>query len=74
MATNPFDGQFALEMWMDPLSEEDPDHNEFSDDQHELRSEAARLIKGGKYKYIVLCRWNPGTDDWDDLEIFEPEE
>jgi hypothetical protein len=74
MATNPFDGQFALELWEDPESENAPDHNEYSDNQDELRALIQPLLKGGRYKYIILCRWNPTSEEWDEIETFTEED
>ncbi len=72
--TNPFDGQFAIDMWVDPESENDPDHTEYSDNQHELRALIPKLLSAGKYKWIELSRWNPAKDDWDELETFSEED
>jgi hypothetical protein len=38
---------------------------------NELREHAEQLIRGGRYKYLRLCRWNASKDDWDELDIYD---
>jgi hypothetical protein len=76
MTTNATDGQFCLDCWVDPESEEYPDHCEYSENVEELRALAGRLIKGGRFKFLRLSRWNadatylPDEERWDEIEVW----
>ena len=70
MTINTEDGRFGLDCWEDPESEAEADQVLFSDDEAELRAEATRLIAGGRFKYLVLSRWDEATDEWTELDEF----
>ena len=72
MAIRQDDGQFALDIY---LNEDDDEENrtEYSDTYPELEVYADALIKGGRYRYCELYRWNAGKDDWDFIRSIEPE-
>lgn len=76
MAIRHDDGQFGLDCWIDEDDESEP-ASEFSDNQQELRERAEVLLRGGKYRYLVLSRWNPDLEpegDWVEIATFEPDE
>lgn len=67
MAINSRDGRYALELWLNPDSEDDPDDNEFSDNLEELKERARVLLRAGRFKFIAVCEYNYSTQEWDDL-------
>ena len=67
MAINHEDGQYALDIY------EAKFQTEFSDNLPELRARAATLIAAGRFKYLVLSRWNADREAWDELEEIEPD-
>ena len=71
MAINKDDGEFGLDCWLDPESTGDADEELFSDDVEELKSEAQKLLNGGRYKYLLLSRWDDDKDEWVNVEEFE---
>lgn len=70
MPINHVDGQYALDMWEDPESEDEPDDTEYSDNINTLRDRATTVLKAGRFKWLTLYHWNADIQDWDSLEDF----
>lgn len=70
MTINHEDGQYALDCWEDAERVYDADDTELSDDVDELRARVPMLLKGDRFKYLTLFRWNADEADWDELETF----
>lgn len=70
MPINSEDGRFGLDCWENPDSDAEADQVLFSDDEAELRAEAAKLLAAGRFKYLLLTRWDEAADDWVDVDEF----
>jgi hypothetical protein len=71
---NSFDGRYALDYWLDENSDDEPDSTDYADNVEELRNSAEKIINAGRYRYIVLSRWNPSEDDWDEIDVWSADE
>jgi hypothetical protein len=65
MAINHEDGQYGLDIY------ESKPQTEYSDNLSELKARAAKLIEAGRFKYLVLSRWNASTKEWVEIEEIE---
>lgn len=60
-------GRFSIGCWIDPDSEDECDDEAYFDDRRKMTLEAERLLRGGRYKSIVLYEWDAAASDWRDL-------
>ncbi|HVZ99859.1 MAG TPA: hypothetical protein VG841_06050 [Caulobacterales bacterium] len=74
MAINTEDGQFALDCWEDPESQETPTVTEFSDSFEELQQRAAALAEEGRFAYMTLSEWDDEAEEWEEIEIYEEDD
>lgn len=61
-------GRFSIGCWIDPGSEDECDAEDYFDDRTKMTIAAERLLRGGRYKSIVLYEWDAAADDWHELE------
>ncbi|HVY87191.1 MAG TPA: hypothetical protein VG943_18810 [Caulobacterales bacterium] len=74
MAINTEDGDYALDCWEDPETQETPTATEFSDDLEELQARAAELAAEGRFVYLSISEWDEETEEWEELESYEEDE
>jgi hypothetical protein len=60
-------GSFALDCFSTADSRDDPTIV-YSDNLDELRTEALRILRGGRYRFLVLYRWHAIKHDWIEIE------
>jgi hypothetical protein len=67
---DPEDYQNCLDCFLRPKldAENDiPAQQIGSDNLNELIEQAEKLAKGGRFKCLVLYRWDPNVEEWDEL-------
>ena len=64
------DAEFALDCWVDPEDEGEPQQTDYYNTLAELRDAAERVISGGRYKFVELMRKKYVGNDytWESLE------
>ena len=65
-------GRYSIGCWADPSSQEAPDADDYFDDKSKMEIEARRLLRGGRYKSIVLYEWSAKENDYVELEEITP--
>jgi len=59
------DGEFGLDCYERLPNENDqPQHTQYADDRLSLEDAAEALIRGGRFTYLELQRWDADEDDW----------
>ncbi|QYJ01875.1 hypothetical protein KUV46_05650 [Thalassovita mediterranea] len=76
MSINPHDGNWGLDFWVSEASYLNDDEAQecYASTEMEARDEAKRILTAGRYKFIVLSRWNYTEQDWDEVETLTPED
>lgn len=67
------DGQYALHCWLSAENEGECDSTDYAESIAPLKARAAIILKGGRYEYLEINRWNATENDWDNLEVIERE-
>lgn len=67
-------GRFAIRCWVTPQSAEPPDAEAYFDDMRKLEHSVVRLLRGGKYKVVVVYDWDPATRGQTELGTYTLED
>jgi hypothetical protein len=74
MPINSKDGRFALDCWLDPKSTDHADSTEYAQTEAELRERIPKILQAGRFKSLMLYRFNPNTLEWDEIEEFSEDD
>lgn len=75
MAISAHDGNWGLDCWIseEAYKSDEDSREEYAASEREALERIVKLLAAGRYKFIVLSKWNYSASDWDEIDEFTPD-